>query len=141
MNRRTVATIASCSAFIAATAIAPAAQAGNVSWGVSVGGPGFNVTAGQPGYYGGRGYHGATYFPVARPYFRPYVRPYYHPWYRAAVAPPIAYLPPPVAYSYYAPSPVVYATRPAVYAPRRFVYAYPGYGPVPMQFAPGNASY
>ena len=134
MNRRTVATIALCSSCIAATAFVPAAQAGNVAWGVSVGGPGFNVTAGQPGYYGGRGYHGAHYVPYARPYF--------HPWYRAAVAvPPLAYVMPPVAYPYYAPAPLIYAPRPVIYAQRPVAYGYRSYGPVPMQFAPGNASY
>ena len=39
-------------------AYAPAASAGNVAWSVSIGGPGFAVSAGQPGW--GPGFVGAT---------------------------------------------------------------------------------
>jgi hypothetical protein len=115
MNRRYLPVAALCGGLLAAAAFVPTAQAGNVAWGVSIGLPGFGVVAGQPGYYGGRGYYGGPY------------RPYYRPWYRAAVvAPPVAYVAPPVAY--YAPAPVVYAPRRVVYGPTPLPYVYPGYG-------------
>jgi len=44
----------------AGLAVAPAASAGNVGWSVSIGGPGYAVSAGAP-------YRG--------PYYRPYYRP------------------------------------------------------------------
>ena len=47
------------------------AQAGNVSWGVSIGVPGFGFYAAQPTYGHGYGYG-------YRPYVRPYA-PYYAP--------------------------------------------------------------
>jgi hypothetical protein len=121
MKRLNVIAIACTGTLLAATAFAPVAQAGNVSWGVSIGVPGFGVVAGQPGYYGGRGYYGAPYYPVARPIYRPYYRPYY----RAAVLVP----------------PVVYAPRRVVYAPQPFVYGYPGYAAAPLPFSPGTGSY
>jgi hypothetical protein len=125
MNRRMLSTLAVCSALLAATAFIPAAQAGNVAWSVSVGGPGFAVSAGQPGFYGG--YYRA-------PYLRPIARPNYRPWYGAAiVVPPVTYVRPRVIYPYYAPAPVVYAPRPIVYA-QPYGYGYPYY-------APGNGSY
>lgn len=104
MNRRSVIAIAFSSTLIATAALAPAANAGNVAWGVSVGGPGFSVAAGQPGYYGGRGYYRAPYYPVARPLFRPYYRPYFYPaWRPIVVVPQVSYIAPPVTYPYYAP--------------------------------------
>ena len=138
MNRHTL-TLALCSIVLAATtALVPTAHAGNVAWGVSVGGPGFQVTAGQPAYYRGRGFHGAPYRPIARPYFPLY----YQAAFRAAVVvPPVFYAPPPVAYPYYAPAPVVIAPRRVIYAPRPFAYAYSGYGPGQMQSAPNSGSY
>jgi hypothetical protein len=118
MNRRLLSTVAASGALLAAAAFIPTAQAGNVAWSVSVGGPGFAVSAGQPGYYGS-------------PYLRPVARPYYRPWYGAAVVvPPVAYVRPRVIYPYY-PAPVVYAPRPIVYAQP---YGYPYY-------APGSGSY
>ncbi|MEO8752077.1 MAG: hypothetical protein ABI624_05305 [Casimicrobiaceae bacterium] len=125
MNRRIFSTLALCSATIVMASAAPAAFAGNVAWGVSVGGPGFSVAAGQPGYYGGRGYYGTPY----RPHFRPYVRPYLYPAFRGPVivTAPVVYPYGPVAYPYYAPAPVVYAPRPVAYGPRAFVYANPFY--------------
>jgi hypothetical protein len=109
---------------ICASALVPslAAAGGNVGWSVSVGGPGFAITAGQPAY--GPGYAGPVY--VGAPYrsgFRPYLRPVvyappavyatpvvYASWVAPAVAPP--------AYRMYAPRPVVYA-RPVVVPVRR----------------------
>jgi len=127
MNRRILSTVAVCSALLAATAFVPTAHAGNVAWSVSVGGPGFAVSAGQPGYYGGRGYYGA-------PYLRPIARPYYRPWYGAAVVvPPVAYVRPRVIYPYYAPAPVAYAPRGMIYA-QPYANGYPYY-------APGSGSY
>ena len=139
MNRHTVTTVALCSTlFVAAAVLVPTAQAGNVAWGVSVGGPGFQVTAGQPGYYGGRGFYGAPYRPVARPYFRTY----YPATFRAAVVvPPVFYAPPPVAYTYYAPAPFVIAPRRVIYAPRPHAYGYPGFTSGQMQSAPNSGSY
>ena len=119
MKLRTISTTAiGASLLVAATAFAPAAHAGNVAWSVSVGGPGFAVAAGQPGY--GGAYYGNRY------YGAPY-RPYYRSWYR-----PVAVLPPPpVVLPYYAPAPVVVAPAARVYAPRPIAwahgYAVPGY--------------
>jgi hypothetical protein len=104
MNRRTAIAIALSGALFATAAFVPAAQAGNVAWGVSIGGPGFAVSAGQPGYVGGRAYYRAPYVPVARPYWRPYYRPYAPYVYRpVVVAPAPYYYAPPVSYSYYSP--------------------------------------
>ena len=76
-------------AFVAAAAVATPAVAGNVAWGVTVGGPGFAVSAGQPAYGGwSGGYYGPAPYasvavapPVVYPYAAPYVgvvaRPYY----------------------------------------------------------------
>jgi hypothetical protein len=83
----------------------PASAGGNVGWSVSVGGPGFAVTAGQPGSR----YYGAPYRPYYKPhYYRP--APVYRPYYRPYYAPRPVYYAPPVVYtqpySYY-PAPVV----------------------------------
>ena len=105
MNRRIVTAVSLCSTLYVATAVcAPTANAGNVAWGVSVGGPGFQVSAGQPGFYGPRVYDGAPYSVISRPFFRTYYTRY-RPWsYRVAVAvPPFAYASAPIAY---APAPV-----------------------------------
>ena len=130
MRLRTISTMAiGASLLAAATAFAPAAHAGNVAWSVSIGGPGFAVAAGQPGYggayYGGNRYYGA-------PYHR-----YYRSWYRpVAVLPPVPYVPPQVVFPYYAPAPVVVAPAPRVYAPRPIAWAH-GYAVA----RPGYASY
>lgn len=82
-----------------------ASAGGNVAWSVSVGGPGFAVTAGQPGFYG------APYRPYYRPYWRAtpvVVRPYYAPV--RVVAPPPVVVAPRVVYAQpypYYPAPVV----------------------------------
>jgi hypothetical protein len=143
MNRHTMTTVALCSTLlVAATVLVPTAQAGNVAWGVSVGGPGLRVTAGQPGYYGGRGFYGAPYRPIARPYYRPNFRPYYPATFRAAVVvPPVYFAPPPVAYPYYPPAPAIYAPRRVLYPPQPFAYGYSGYGPGQMHSAPNSGSY
>ena len=109
MNRRIVTAIALCSTLYVATAVCvPTASAGNVAWGVSVGGPGFQVSTGQPGVYGPRYIYGAPYWASTRPYFRAYYRPY-RPWlYPAAVAVP----------------PVVYASAPIAYAPGPSLFHY-----------------
>ena len=60
------------------------AQASNVSWGVSIGVPGFGIYAGAPSY--GYGY---------RPYVRPYAYAPYVPYYAPA---PVVYAPPRVVY-------------------------------------------
>lgn len=111
MNRRSLTAIALTVALSATAALVPAAHAGNVAWGVSVGGPGFSVSAGQPanyagGYYGGRGYYRAPFVPVVRTYYRPYFRPYAPYAYRAIVVAPVpvyfpTYYAPPASYPYY----------------------------------------
>jgi hypothetical protein len=106
MNPRTISAFALCGGLLAAAAAVPSAQAGNVAWGVSVGVPGFSVSAGQPGYYGRVGYV-APY----RPYFAP---GYYGPAYGAPVVVPAD------PYAYVAPAPVIYAPRPVVYAHRPY---------------------
>jgi len=87
-------------------AYAPAASANNVAWSVSVGGPGFAVSAGQPYWGGYRGYgYGYRYG-------------YYRPWYRPVA--PVVY-----PYGYVAPAPVYAVPRPVYYpAP---VFNYYGY--------------
>jgi len=82
-------------------AVAPTASANNVAWSVSIGGPGYVVSAGQPAYWGPRPYYG----------YRP-----------AYVAPPV-YYPAPVVY----PASVVYSyPRPYYYAPRPVYYGHGG---------------
>ena len=96
-----------------AAAIAPTvASASNVAWSVSVGGPGFAVSAGAPAYGPGYG-PGYGY----RPYYRPAPVVY-----RSYVP---AYVPPPVYVQ--RPRPVVYAPRPVYYAPPPVVIAPPPY--------------
>ena len=119
MNRTRIFTAAVGATLIgAATLFSSAASAGNnVAWSVSIGGPGFAVSAGQPVY--GRGFVGPAYYGAPyRPYYRPYYRPHYRP---VVVAPPVVYRPyyaPVVApYPAYVPRPVVYAP-PVVVAPR-----------------------
>ena len=109
MNRTRILTAAVGAALIGAVALfSSAASAGNnVGWSVSIGAPGFAISAGQPVY--GRGFAGPAYY--GAPY-RPYYRPYYRP---VVVAPPVVYSP------YYAPYPAYVAPRP-YYAPR-VVYA------------------
>jgi hypothetical protein len=100
MNRTRIFTAAIGTMLIGAAALfSSAASAGNnVGWSVSIGAPGFAVSAGQPAY--GHGYYGAPY----RPYYRPYYRP-------VVVAPPVVYAP------YYAPYRAYVPYRP-YYAPR-----------------------
>ncbi len=90
----------------AGLAFAPAAAANNVAWGVSIGGPGFAISAGQPAYWGG--YRGYRYgYGYGHGYYRPY-------------RPAVIY-PAPV---YVAPRPVYVVPRPVYVAPP----AYYGYG-------------
>jgi hypothetical protein len=113
MNRTRIVTAAAGITLIGAAALfSSVASAGNnVGWSVSIGAPGFAVSAGQPAY--GRGFVGPAYYGAPyRPYYRPYYQPYYRP---VVVAPPVVYRP------YYAP---VVAPYP-VYAPHRVVYARP----------------
>ena len=105
MNRTKMLVAALGTAAVGAAAMysTAASAGGNVAWSVSIGGPGYAVTAGQPAYYG------APYRPYYRPYYRPapvVYRPYYRPYYAprpVVVAPPVVYTQP---YSYY-PAPVV----------------------------------
>ena len=102
MNRHIAMSTALCTGVLATGAfVVPTAHAGNVAWGVSIGGPGFSVAVGQPDYYGGRGYYRAPLVPVARPYWRPYYRPYAPYGYRPiVVVPQPAYVGPPVPLYY-----------------------------------------
>ncbi len=102
---RSIALAAALGAVLAGSlAFAPAASANNVAWGVSIGGPGFAVSAGQPAYWGG---------------YRGYGYGYHHGYYRP-YRPAVVY-PAPV---YFAPRPVYVAPRPVYVAPP----AYYGYG-------------
>ena len=97
---RRIAFITALAASLAASvAFAPGASANNVAWSVSVGGPGFAVSAGQPRYWGG--YRGYGYG---------YGYGYYRPWHRPVA--PVIY-----PYGYVAPRPVYVVPRPAYYAP------------------------
>jgi hypothetical protein len=91
-------------ALVGATALfsTAASAGGNVGWSVSIGAPGFAVSAGQP-------FYGAPYRPYYKPYYyrpAPVYRPHYRPY-------------------YYPPRPVVYAPRPVVVAPAPYYPAYP----------------
>jgi hypothetical protein len=101
MSRRLLAATALGATLLAGAAFAPAASAGT-SWSVSIGGPGYYVSAaeGWPRHY---------YEPY-RPYWRPYSR------HRHYYGPPVVYAP---RYVYPAP----------VYAPPRVVYRAPYYRP------------
>lgn len=103
MNRTKMLVAALGTAAVGAAALfSTAASAGsNVSWSVTVGGPGYAVTAGTP-------YYGAPYRPHYRPYYRPapvVYRPYYRPYY--APPRPVYYAPPVVYTQPYYPAPVV----------------------------------
>lgn len=116
--RRSAILLGLCGGLLAATAITPMAQAGNVAWGVSVGGPGFSVTAGQPGF---------VRAPV-RPFVRPWVRPAFWAAPRAVVV---------TSPWLIAPAPVVLAPRRVVLAPRPVFYVNRPFAPSPF----GRASY
>ncbi|MFO1324952.1 MAG: hypothetical protein U1F15_12935 [Burkholderiales bacterium] len=98
-----------------------AAAGGNVGWSVSIGGPGFAVSAGEPAYGGPVAV--APWRPVPSPYYRPafHPRPVFYPprFARVYVPAPVRYYVP--APRYYAPAPVVVAPR-VVYAPQPWGY-------------------
>lgn len=96
-----------------AAAVANPAAANNVAWSVSVGGPGFAVTAGQP-----------AFGPAFRPGFRPVVRPFVAP----VVVRPFGFRPVVVARPVWVARPVFLTAPPVYFAPRpvfvpRFVVA------------------
>jgi hypothetical protein len=107
-SRRIAVITALAAALAGGAAYAPAAAANNVAWSVSVGGPGFAVSAGQPYWGGYRGYgYGYGYG-------------YHRPWHRPVV--PVAY-----PYGYVAPRPVYVVPRPVYYpAPAFNYYGYYG---------------
>ena len=115
MSHRKLFAAAVGTALIGATLLAaPVASAGNVGWSVSIGGPGYAVTAGEP-------FYGSPY----RPYYRPYYQRYYQP---VVVEPPVYFAPPVVYRPYYRPY-RVYAPAPAYYRPAPVVYGgHHGYG-------------
>jgi hypothetical protein len=133
MSRRLVLAAALAVTTAAGIAFAPAATAGNVAWNVSLGGPGYAVTFGQPGWgpgYVGVGVAGCGYNCYGGYYAAP------APVYR----PPVVYMPPvvyraPVAY----PAPVVYRT-PVVVAPRIHRHR-PHYAPAPVYGPPVAVPY
>jgi hypothetical protein len=103
-------------AVVAAATLATPASAGNIAWGVTLGGPGFAVIAGQPGYGGWGG-----------PYYRPVV-----PIPFAAVT-----VGAPVAYPY--PAPYVAAVAQRYFYPRfrPYVYSRGWHGPGPVHYVYG----
>jgi len=115
MKRSTHTAVVLCSTLLAATAaFVPPVEAGNVAWGISVGGPGFGVVAGQPGWSGGRAWIG----PPVRPFVPVVYRPWLRPW--PIVAPiafaPIAFAPAPVVVPWVAPRRVVVVRQPVRFA-------------------------
>lgn len=107
-SRRIAITTALAAALAGGIAFAPAASASNVAWSVSVGGPGFSVSAAQPYWGGYRGYgYGYRYG-------------YYRPWHRPVA--PVVY-----PYGYVAPRPAYVVPRP-VYYPAPVVNYYGYYG-------------
>jgi hypothetical protein len=116
MKRRNLTTMALCGTLLAtAAAFVPTANAGNVAWGVSVGGPGFTVVAGQPGWSGGRVWFGPPVRSFASVVYRPWLRP-------APIFAPIAIAPAPVFVPWVAPRRVVIVRQPV-----RFVAPAPVY--------------
>ena len=149
MLRRIIRFGPAAAALLTGLALAPTASAGNTAWSVSLGIPGFAVSAGRTGYGGGTdyigvgigfggagyGYGGAGYGYGAAGYghgyrtaYQPYYRPYYRPYYAVPVAPVVVY-PAPVAYAapYGYVAPVPYGGR--VYAPHRAYVAAPAWRP------------
>ena len=108
MNRRTICAVALCGGLLPA-AFVPAAEAGNVAWGVSVGGPGFTVVAGQPGWNGGRAWFGPPVRPFAPVVYRPWLRP-------LPFVAPIAFAPAPVFVPWIAPRRVIVVRQPVRFA-------------------------
>lgn len=113
-SRRTALVATLAALFAGSLAFVPAASASNVAWSVSVGGPGYVVSAGQPGYWGGYRGYGVGY---GYPYYRPHYRPYYRP-----VA-PVVYSAPVLPYAYAAPSAYI-APRPVYVQPPAAFYDY-----------------
>jgi hypothetical protein len=115
MKRRTATVIALCSTLLAATAtFAPAVRAGNVAWGISVGGPGFGVVAGQPGWTGGRAWFGPPLRPFAPVVYRPWLRP-------VPIVAPVVFAPAPVVVPWVAPRRVIVVRQPVRFAAPAFV--------------------
>ena len=93
MSKRILLGTALAGTLAAGLAVAPMASANSTSWSVSIGGPGYAVSAGSPVYYG--------------PYYRPYYRPHWRPVY---VPPPAVVYAPPVYYRPYAYGPGYYGS-------------------------------
>ena len=103
MSRRLVVASTVAAALAAGALFAPTASANRVAWNVSIGVPGFAVSAGAP-YWGYRGYY--------RPYYRAYA---------PVVYPAPVYSAPYYPYAY--PAPVVVRAAP-YYGHRRAYYRY-----------------
>jgi len=108
ISRRSTLVAAAAALLIGSFALAHRASASNVAWGVTVGGPGFAVSAGQPGFRGGCFNCGWN-----------------RPWFRPVIAAPI-FVPPPVYAPMATPFPVV---TPIVVAPRRVFVPAPVFRP------------
>jgi hypothetical protein len=83
----------------------PTASARDVAWNVSIGAPGFAISAGRP-YWGG---------------YRPYYRPYYRAYAPVVYPAPVVYADPYYPYAY--PARVV-VRAPVYYGARRAYYRY-----------------
>lgn len=106
MSRRLAIASTFAAALAAGALFTPAASARDVAWSVSIGAPGFAISAGQP-YWG------------HRPYYRPY-RPYYRAYAPVVYPAPVVYEP---YYPYAYPAPVV-VRAPVYYGPRRVYHRY-----------------
>jgi hypothetical protein len=118
----------------AGVAFAPAATAGNVAWNVSLGGPGYAVSFGQPGWgpgYVNVGVAGCGYNCYGGYYAPPVPAPVYAP----PVVVPYVRVAPPVVY----PAPVVY--RPVVVVAPRGHRHRPYYAPAPVYAPPVAVPY
>jgi len=115
MNRRTICAVALCSGLLPA-AFVPAAEAGNVAWGVSVGGPAFSVSVGQPAFSGTWRFYRTPLLPLARLHLRPV--------YRAVVVAPL-----PAPFPLVVPAPVVFTPRPLLLARQPIALRSAGYWP------------
>ena len=109
---------------------ANSASAERVAWGLSVGGPGYAINVGQPGFWGGSAVVYGPRHPVA---WRAWHRPAFvsaPPWpvvYAAPLPQSVAYLPP---VGYPAPFVIAPVVRAPVVVPRRVMV------PAPLLMAP-----
>jgi hypothetical protein len=134
MNRRIAVTAAIVATVGSCLLQTGAANAESVAWNLSIGGPGYGISVGQPGYWGGApAYRGPRHHNTWRPWYgsgytavlpAPVIYP-------APLAAPVGYLPPVVYPAPYAVAPV----RPLpYYAPYRIVAPVPRWSPPPHRW-------